>query len=318
MKLRKSISALLAAALLLGGCGKPVEKKEEALPTDQNYSVLFIGNSYTFYNKMPVIFQNVARAAGYEVETQQVVKGGYYLWKYLYIEADRALVDEQLLGEKKYDFVILQDNSTGSLGNNNPLFNRAVREFDPIIRTHGAAPVLYSTWGRKTGSTTLEKNGWTNESMTWDIANAYQTIGTELDIPVAHVGLAFYDVYTGDSGIELYDEDLTHPSYAGSYLAAMTLFAKMFRVDPTTIAYDGDLTPETAAVLREAARKAVFETPEIPAEPEPKTHTILPVHESVKKMTFFGRSSFFYQNHRAVSAAAVKPTKSAISAAGTA
>ena len=101
--------------------------------------------------------------------------------------------------------------------------------------------------------------------MTWRLAAAYTAIGEELDINVAYAGLAMFDVYT-QGGIELYNEDLTHPSYAGSYLAAMTIFAEIFRVDPTTIDYNGTLDASVAAVLKQAAKDAVFNTPEIPAE----------------------------------------------------
>ena len=104
--------------------------------------------------------------------------------------------------------------------------------------------------------------------MTWKVAKGYKTVGETFGIPVAYAGLAFYDIYTGDSGIDLYysETDGSHPSYAGSYLAAMTIFAKMYNEDPTAIAYDGKLSSADAAILREAARKAVFETPEIPEQ----------------------------------------------------
>jgi hypothetical protein len=102
--------------------------------------------------------------------------------------------------------------------------------------------------------------------MTYKLAAAYQAIGDELDIPVAHVGLAFYDVYTRQYEIDLYDEDRSHPSYAGSYLAAMTLFAKIFDADPTTVNYLGNLPVYHASPLREAASNAVFEAPRIPSE----------------------------------------------------
>jgi len=105
----------------------------------------------------------------------------------------------------------------------------------------------------------------TNETMTWHMAASYSAIGEELDIPVAFVGLAFYDIYT-NTEIEIYDDDLYHPIYTGSYLAAATLFAKIFNVDPTNTDYVGDLSDSTAGTLREAAKRAVFETPEIPEE----------------------------------------------------
>jgi len=93
----------------------------------------------------------------------------------------------------------------------------------------GAIPILYSTRARKEGSAELEPLGLTNETMTYKLAAAYDAIGEELGIACAPVGLAFYDVCQ-NTEIELYSEDLSHPSFGGSYLAAMTLFAEMFEV----------------------------------------------------------------------------------------
>jgi len=136
-----------------------------------------------------------------------------------------------------------------------------------MVRAIGATPVFYETWGRKAGHETLSTFDWTNETMTWKMAAAYAAIGEQLGVDVAYAGLAFYDVYTHHADtIELYNDDLTHPSYAGSYLAAATLFAKIFATDPTTVNYVGTLNGSTATTLRAAARDAVFATPEIPAE----------------------------------------------------
>lgn len=232
----------------------------------KTYSILFIGNSYTYYNDMPtVIFKPFAQAGGYRVEVTSITKGSYRLSQFADpTDEFGAKVESALIGDKKYDFVILQEQSSRPANDNVDLFYSAVRDLAARIRQTGAEPILYATWGRETGHSTLEDNGWTNESMTWKLAAAYQAIGDELDIPVVHVGLAFYDIYTDQSGIGIYHTDKTHPSYAGSYLAAATLFAKIFNADPTEVTYNGALSADQAETLREAARKAVFETPAIP------------------------------------------------------
>ena len=87
------------------------------------------------------------------------------------------------------------------------------------------------------------------------LATAYRTIGKEIGAAVADVGLAFYDVYihNGDT-IDLYDPDLTHPSLAGSCLAALKLFATVFDADPIAVSYAANLPEETYRILQEAAR----------------------------------------------------------------
>ncbi len=235
---------------------------------EKTYSVLFIGNSYTYVNDMPAaLFAPFARAAGYQVEVKAITKGGHTLSQHNDPSDEcGAKVEEALTCGEKYDYVILQEQSVRPATENAPEFYKAVGNLAARIRQTGASPILYSTWGRKTGNSKLDEYGWTNESMTWKLAAAYQAIGDEQNIPVAYAGLAFYDVYTKHNEVELYHSDKTHPSYEGSYLAAATLFAKIFHVDPTTVSYTGELSIAEAKILCEAARKAVFETPAIPEE----------------------------------------------------
>ena len=58
-------------------------------------------------------------------------------------------------------------------------------------------------------------------------AAGYDAIARKLGIRAVHVGLAFRDVYTHAPAIELYDPDLSHPSYAGSCVAALALYKKL-------------------------------------------------------------------------------------------
>ena len=248
----------------------PTQPSTTTGPDRGELSVLFVGNSYTYYHDMPTqIFSNIARAAGYEPNVISVTCGGYSLEQHADPQNTYGLKVASYLLPKNinmYDFVVMQEQSQRPAYNNRAPFYDAVRTISAKAQAINAKPILYSTWGRRSDSKDLKSMGLTNESMTWRLAAGYTAIGEELNIPVGHVGLAFYEVYTGNSGIELYDDDATHPSYAGSYLAAMTLFSKMTGIDPTTVDFVGELTEAEAAVLKQAAKNAVFNTPEIPEE----------------------------------------------------
>ncbi len=244
----------------------PPAPEVQILDKSKSYNFLFIGNSYTHYNDMPEqIFAKILKAAGYDAKVQRVTKGGWYLIDSAKSTDEVGKQVDSALKARNYDYVILQEQSTCPAATPDKFYT-GVRNLAEKVRADGATPVLYGTWGRKTGHSVLANNGWTNESMTWMISAAYEAIGAELGIDVAYAGLAFYDVYTNNKNINIYDDDLTHPNATGSYLAAMTIFAKITGVDPTTVDYNANLTDEAAAILKEAARKAVFETPEIPSE----------------------------------------------------
>lgn len=249
-------------------------ESETEVPSDtpvldkaKEYNILFIGNSYTHYNDMPEeIFAPIARAAGYTVNVKRITKGGWYLIDSAKAADEVGAKVEAELKAKKYDFVILQEQSTCPALEPGKFYD-GVRNLLAKIKENGATPILYGTWGRKTGHEVLTENKWTHESMTWKITAAYEAIGKELGIEVAYAGLAFHDVYTNNSSkVDIYHTDLTHPSYSGSYLAAMTIFAKITGIDPTTVSYKGTLSDEVSSILKEAARKAVFDTPEVPSE----------------------------------------------------
>ena len=215
---------------------------------------------------MKRIFRNIAVRAGYKLTAQRVTKGGEYLINHARSDSETGAQIDTLLKNNKYDFVIMQEQSTCPVLNPGKFYD-GVRAMTEKIRANGAEPILYCTWGRKTGSADLLANNLTNESMTWRLAAVGEAIGNELHMPVAYVGLAFFDIYTNEPEIELYDDDLYHPVYNGSYLAAATIFAKIFGVDPTTTCYPGDLADAAAIVaLPVAAKNAVFNTPKIPAE----------------------------------------------------
>lgn len=245
------------------------EWKDETklLPKDQSYSILFIGNSYTKRNNMSTdIFKPMAEKAGYTVEVKAILNGGHTLQSF----ADPrdtfgSQVAAELADAGKYDFVVIQEQSLRPVTETGKFYDGA-RALIATIKAAGATPILFSTWGRKTGSEDLTALNLTNETMTWKLAAAYQAIGKEMRTPVANVGFAFFDVYTNQTAIELYDSDLYHPVYTGSYLAAATLFGKIFGVDPTTVDYNGTLSGETAEILRLAAKEAVFNPPTIPEE----------------------------------------------------
>ena len=236
------------------------------LDKSKTYKILFIGNSYTYYNNMPArYFGEIMQAAGYKVKIMSLTKGGWTLLNSSNARDELGSKVDSILKNQEFDFVVLQEQSMTPAVNIGSFYN-AVKRLDNKIRESGATPVLYATWGRKQGSGDLTAYGLTAETMTWKLSAVYEHMGETHDIPVAHVGLAFWDIVQNERRVNLFDTDLSHPNAAGSYLAALTIFARITGVDPTTVDYEGGVGSNIEPILKEAARKAVFETPEIPEE----------------------------------------------------
>lgn len=238
--------------------------------------VLFVGNSYTYYNNLPEMFSSLAQAARpqLKVETKMVTRGGATLEQMWDMGTARNAIRES-----RWDYVVLQEQSllgysllNGAQVINEPqFFWRSVREFDEEIKRTGARTVLYLTWARET---TPERQP--------DLSYAYFTIGREIQAVIAPVGLAWQHIRSQEAPFRLHDIDGSHPSPAGSYLAACTLAytilgevhrnlpATVFGhpittsgiVDMTRLASLVSLQPEQAERLQSAAALAFQEVRE--------------------------------------------------------
>ncbi len=187
--------------------------------------VLFVGNSYTYFNDMPTrIFEPMLRAFG-DCKVTAITCGGYRLEQF----ADSTDPEGQRLrkaAEDCYDFAILQDHSLISVLEPQN-FENGAKAVVNLLQNNVKNFILFATWGRKNGCETLAELGMTCEQMTEVVAKEYQRVGTKLGIPVAHVGKAFVRYAESNPNAELYYEDFHHPSKLGSTLAAQTILNKM-------------------------------------------------------------------------------------------
>ena len=224
----------------------------------KQYSILFIGNSMTYYHDMPTaIFEKMAASAGFDVTVRSVTAGGRFLWEHLSLDDEPARAAKAALAADKagvYDFVVLQEGMP-DLYTRTENFYEAVRILTGKIRDLGAKPALYARMGNERGNPELDDPACTYEHVYQTIVKAHETISQELDIPVAWAVRAAYEMTEEPLPFDLYDPDRSHPSYAGSYVAALCVFTALFGTDPTMITYDGELPPDQAALCREAVKK---------------------------------------------------------------
>ena len=194
-------------------------------------NVLFIGNSYTFFNDLEQIFEKLCRENGKDVRAWRVTQGGRKLLQLM--EPGDPLIEKLIaaLQERPYDVCFLQEHSLRPLLNFNAFLEGAtyVRQ---LLKPQKPKVILYQTWARKIGSPQLEKYGWTPDDMTHGLASAYEKVGHALGAEVSPAGVTFHKVLQLDHTIELYDPDKTHPSYAGSCLAALTHYHTLFKDFP--------------------------------------------------------------------------------------
>lgn len=199
--------------------------------------VLFIGNSFTQRNNLPGMLQRLAEAAGGGMEWRLLSIGGASLrthWNKG--EATKAIAEGQ------YDYVVLQEQSTLPI-KNAARMHENVRLFDAAIKSAGAKTALYMTWARKG---VPQKQA--------EITSAYESIGKELGATVVPAGLAWQWFLAEHSMPMLHDSDGSHPSVAGSYLAACVFLESLFSLSPQgNEAAIAGLSDDDRACLQHAA-----------------------------------------------------------------
>ena len=236
--------------------------------------VLFVGNSYTYYNSLPQMVEELAQAAGQEMEFRAFTRGGSTLLELELHPELRSLLNE------KWDYVVLQEHSTqgfsawnGELNVNDPIyFLQGARLI--AQRINKAKIILYSTWARKN-----------HPEFQPHLDYGYMLASHEINATIAPAGRAWAAVREQPSAPELFVADGSHPTPAGSYLSACvimrTIFSRPCTGLPATLRgnivntrghrEDGreieliNLKPDVATLLQRAADEAVAD----PGSPAP-------------------------------------------------
>ena len=184
--------------------------------------VLFIGNSYTYFNDLPSVIADLARDAreARPILAEQVTIGGATLESHEHGEAMRRIKAGSSRGP--WDVVVLQEQSTRPLGDTVKMYS-AVRALAAEIRRVGARPALYLTWARLASPRAQDT-----------LSRAYRRIATEVGALVVPVGEAWATIRRTDevAGRSLFIGDGSHPSPAGTYLAASTFYATLYGKSP--------------------------------------------------------------------------------------
>ena len=191
--------------------------------------ILFIGNSYTYRNDMPDIFFGLLQGNGIDAEVSAVTKGGQKLFRYLGEDEENNAALTALLEKNSYDLLFLQEQSYFPLSSY-PQFELGVCELTKLVSAKRT--ILYATWGRKTGCELLETLGLTSDEMADALEAAYRKAAAASGAEVSSVGLCFKEITKLDPTAELYKEDLSHPSYLGSCVAAVAHYRKAMGMLP--------------------------------------------------------------------------------------
>lgn len=247
--------------LSMAGVQASAAKKTDA--SADSTRILFIGNSFTFYNEMPKMVDSIAAKQKWitkKLVIESVVKGGRRLSGHL---ADKPLY--KALEKGNWDYVVVQEQSSDpalpTADVAEKVYPNALRLDSLIKATNPKAEVVYyMTWGHK--------YGYREDMPDYPMINTYEgmqerIITTYLEMTYATggvcapVGLAWRTVRAERPNLTLYKDDSYHPSRLGSYLAANVIFTTIFLKHYQT-GYHAGFSPEVAEYIQQVAQNTVF------------------------------------------------------------
>jgi hypothetical protein len=177
--------------------------------------ILFVGNSHTYVNDVPGILQALADAAGGEkVAVLSVAVPNY------------ALIDHwndggarREIAKRTWAYVVLQLGWTPA-GVCRDTLRLAAQRFAPEIRQAGARPALFETWPPESQPNQLLGS-----------VESYRLAAKDVDGLLFPVAEAWSAATRRDPTISLYADGL-HANGAGSYLAALVMYTRIFQRSP--------------------------------------------------------------------------------------
>ena len=256
--LRFLVTFVLAATTLLATAQTAPKRSDIGAKPE---SILWVGNSFFYYNNSmhghlgllsaslgdkPALRGTSVTISGsgldwHDMESLMRPNG---LGRYSFVGDNEIRFNP---AGRQYDTVIMMDCSQCPI---HPQLQQAffdtVKKDAQILRNHGARGVLFMSWAYKD-----------KPEMTQQLAEQYTRAGNDNDLLVIPAGIAFAKAIARMPGLELYQPDKRHPTVAGTYLAANTVYATLTHKSPVGAKYTAGLPPETAAMLQQAAWDAV-------------------------------------------------------------
>ena len=184
--------------------------------------VLFIGNSYIYYNNLPQMVSLLSDSLNTKLICKKSTYGGSTLGDHW--NSRKGLRTREILEKEKFDIVIIQDNSMWPLehADSVSMFGKL---FCDLIKSKKATPYIYNTWSREATPQTQPA-----------INKVYETLALETQSVLVPVGSIWAEAKIQKPATQLYFTDGSHPSPLGTFLIALCFVKKITGVLPTKYA----------------------------------------------------------------------------------
>lgn len=180
--------------------------------------VLFVGNSYTYFENLPQIVSLISEGTDTKLQTKKSTAGGAWLSDHWI--GNKGLKTREIIETGGFDMVVIQENSMGAINapDSTRKYSKLLCDF---IKKNGAKPVIYLTWARKMVPQYQEP-----------INNVFSEVVKDNKVMMSPVGKAWALARKMRPGIELFNSDGSHPSELGTFLTACVFVATITKQLP--------------------------------------------------------------------------------------
>jgi len=258
------ISRILSAMVLtlgLVGCSnllpltQPVAAKSLP-PVNEVKSILWVGNSFFYYNNsMHGHVGQLLNAAGQRGHrsSSATISGSGINWHDMEAHfKPNAVGSYSFVGdnevrfntfERPFDATMMMDCSQCPIHPKlQSIFYEYAKKHSETLRKHGSEPILFMSWAYSDVP-----------AMTEQLAAEYIKAGQQNNALVVPAGYAFANSVAKRPDLSLIIADKRHPSLAGTYLAACTVLASVYKINPIGSKYSGGLSPDVVTHLQTVA-----------------------------------------------------------------
>jgi hypothetical protein len=226
--------------------------------------VLFIGNSYTYYNNLPDLVNEIALSFGDTLVHESSTPGGSNFNAH---STNTQTLNK--INQQQWDYVVLQAQSQelsfSPFQVASDSYPYAEILVDSIFANSSCTePLFFMTWGRKYGD---QSNCQFYPPVCTYLGMQQRLRENYLDMSFLHnascspVGMAWKKFIEIDSTLNLYSSDNSHPSIYGSYLAACTFYSSIFKKSAVGSTYwPNAIDSASAYILQQIGSSTVLDS----------------------------------------------------------
>lgn len=227
------------------------------LPATAQERVLFVGNSLTYFNDMPTLFENIVAAKGHRVSVESYTVGGAGLAEMV---ASGEVV--RLVESERWDKVVLQPGTGESAGGSIATDSVAavVRGLIEILH-RGSPEAKVCLYEISNGITPGDGEGdYDYYQVTQQrILDSVTRIARLSGVCFAPAGECFREHYSTNHDLMLHSSfNDVHPNLAGSYLVACAIFETIYEEPVVPCDFYSTLDREQAEYLQGIADRVVL------------------------------------------------------------